>query len=54
MKLTQPHHFCIRKVLLSNYFNSQIAQLLLTHKFYHFHPGLHISFKYAQHNHLIA
>ena len=54
----QTHHFCVRKVLLSNYFNlpiiliSHIAQLLLIRKFYGFRPGRHISFKYERHNHL--
>ena len=31
---------------------SHIVKLLLIRKFYCFHPGAHISFKYARHNHL--
>ena len=58
MKLMQTHHFCIRKVLLSNYLIclitliSHIAELLCTRKFCFFRPGLHMSLKYAQYNHL--
>ena len=53
LKLHKPHHFCLCKALLSNYFN-HIAQFLLTQvcKFYCFHSRPYIFVKYASHNHL--
>ena len=58
MKLTQTHHFCIRKALLSITLIclitliSHIAQLLLIRKFYCFRLAPHIYFKYARNNNL--
>ena len=56
MTLMQTHHFCTPKSLLLITLICQIiligyiAQLLLIRKFYCFHKGPHISFKYAQYN----
>ena len=58
MTLTQTHHFCVRKSLLSItlicsiILISHIAQLFLIRKFYCFRKGWHIYLKYARHNHL--
>ena len=64
MKLRETHHFCviITFVSVKLYYLitlicliiliSHIAQLLLIQKFYCFCPGLHVSFKYVQPNHL--
>ena len=53
IRSTQIHHFCVRKALLSIItLISHIAQLLLICKFYCFHLGLNISFKYVWHNYL--
>ena len=56
MALTQTHHFCIRKSLITLtcpfILTSHIAQLLLIRKFHCFRKVQHISFKYARHNHL--
>ena len=60
MTLTQTHHFCVRKVyclitlICPIILISHIVQLLLIRKFYCFHKGLHISFKYVWHNHLFC
>ena len=59
MRLKQTHHFRVRKVKVYCLITlicliiliSHIAQLFFIHKFC-FHPGRHISFKYARHNHL--
>ena len=64
MKLRQTHHFCVIITFASTklYYLitlicliiliSHIAQLLLIRKFYCVCPGLHVSFKYVQPNHL--
>ena len=54
MKLMKTYHFCVRKVLLSNFLIwliTLIVQLLLFRKFYRFRPSPHTFFKYEQHNH---
>ena len=64
MKLRQTHHFCVIitfgsaklyyliTLICLIILISHIAQLLLIRKFYCFCPGLHVSFKYVQPNHL--
>ena len=44
--------YCLITVICPYILISQIVQLLLIRKFYCFCKGLHISFKYARHNHL--
>ena len=47
------HHFyCLITLICLIILISHIPQLLLIRKIYCFHPGRHIFFKYAQHNHL--
>ena len=54
MKLTQTHHFCVRKTLQSNSLNYPhcATSSHLDLKFCCLRPGLHICYKYAWHNHL--
>ena len=46
--------YCLINLICLIILISHIAQLLLIRMFYFFRPGRHISFKYAQHNHLLA
>ena len=53
MKLTQAHHFCVLKSLLSNYIY-QFHYASFSHPgphFYCFYPGPYVFFKYSEHNH---